>query len=322
MDKNDALTVEEDDPRVNAALEAEQRLFTFYGLKAATHFVTLPRFGIRIRVLEFGSGEPVLFVPGNVGPIYPLASLMAELKGRRIIAVERPGGGISDGIDHRKVDFRELAVHTLTSVLDTFGLVKAPLVGHSIGGHWSLWMALDRPERVRALTLLGVPGALLDTSPPFAFRLLSVPVLNRFLFGLLMQSSSKRSLRGLSIIGHSPETIARLPEAMVDCYYHFPRLPHSRTSTLSLMEVTNRLRGSRPEIRIGAVQLKSVQQPTMFLWGENDPFGSVEIGRRISEMISSSEFHVIKGGGHLPWLDDPVECGRLTQVFLSKSLND
>jgi pimeloyl-ACP methyl ester carboxylesterase len=55
----------------------------------------------------------------------------------------------------------------------------------------------------------------------------------------------------------------------------------------------------------------------MFLWGTNDPFGSVDTGRYISEIMPSSEFHAIQGGGHLPWLDNPAECGRLTRNFLS-----
>jgi len=49
MDKNHVLTLEEDDPRVVAARNAEQQLFAFYGLEASTRFVHLPRFGIRIR---------------------------------------------------------------------------------------------------------------------------------------------------------------------------------------------------------------------------------------------------------------------------------
>jgi pimeloyl-ACP methyl ester carboxylesterase len=310
MDKNHALTLKEDDPRVVAALDAEQRLYALYGLEAKTHYVPLIRLGIRVRVTEIGSGKPVLIVPGNVGDVFPLASLMAELKGRRIIAVNRPGGGMSEGMDHRKVDFREFAVHTLTSVLDAFGLDQVPVVAHSIGGHWSLWLALDRPERVIALTLLGVPGNLLNTAPPPFLRLLSVPVLNRLMINLMVPRNLDRARIGMSFIGHSRETCARLPEAAVDCFYHFPRLPHYRTSLLSLME---QAKGAR----LDEEQLKRVQQPVMFLWGDNDPFGSVELGRKIAKTLPSSAFHVIQGGGHLPWLDNPAECGALTRDFLS-----
>jgi 2-hydroxy-6-oxonona-2,4-dienedioate hydrolase len=316
MDMNDVLTLDDHDPRVIAALNAEQQLFDFYGLKAKTHIVPLPGFGIRMRVTEIGSGKPVLIVPGNTGDSFPLAPLLAELKDRRIIVLNRPGGGLSEGIDHRKVNLREFALQTITAVLDAFGLDSVPIIAHSIGGHWSLWMAMDRPERVTALTLLGVPGNIIGTGPPFALRLLSVPVLNRFLFNLVTPRSPGQSLRGLSFMGHSPQVLARLPQAMADCYYYFQKLPNYQISSLSLMERGN-LFGARSEDRINAEQLKKVQQPTMFLWGTNDPFGSVEIGRKISKIMPVSEFNAIQGGGHLPWLDNPAECGQLTRNFLS-----
>lgn len=57
----------DDDPRVVAARRAEQRLFDHYGLAATDHIVSLPRLGLRVRVTEFGSGPPLLIVPGNTG---------------------------------------------------------------------------------------------------------------------------------------------------------------------------------------------------------------------------------------------------------------
>jgi pimeloyl-ACP methyl ester carboxylesterase len=312
-----ALTLKDDDPRVMAALKTEQQLFAFYGMQARTHFIPLKHLGIRMRVSEIGSGEPVLIVPGNSGDVFPLAALLAELPGRRIIAVNRPGGGASEGMDHRTVDFRKFAVETLTTVLDFFSLKSVPIVAHSIGGHWSLWMALDRPERVSALTLLGVPGNVISTQPPFALRLLSVPVLNQLLFDLISPDKPDPTFRQLAFIGHSPETCARLPAALADCYYYFQRLPHYRIASLSLMEQSNHLWRPRPEIRITKEQLEHVRQPTMFLWGTHDPFGSAETGCLISQNLPHPEFHAIQGAGHLPWLDNPAECGRLTRDFLA-----
>jgi pimeloyl-ACP methyl ester carboxylesterase len=250
-----------------------------------------------------------LIVPGNTGDVFPLVPLLAELKGRRIIAVNRPGGGLSEGMDHREVDLREFMVETLIHVLDYFSIDRIPIVAHSIGGHMSLWMAMDRPDRVSAITLLGVPGNIISTGPPFVLRLLSVPVLNRILLKLIIPRSTEQSLKGLGFMGHSAETIASLPNAMSECYYHFQHLPHYQVSILSLMEA-----GAR---RIIAEDLKQIKQPVMFLWGTNDPFGSVETGQEISNYLPSSEFNAIQDGSHLPWLDRPAQCGKLTQDFLS-----
>jgi pimeloyl-ACP methyl ester carboxylesterase len=258
---------------------------------------------MRIRISEIGTGKPVLVVPGNTGDVFPLASLLAELQDRRIIAVNRPGGGLSDGMDHRKMDFREQANETITTVLDTFSLAQAPIIAHSIGGHWSLWYAMDHPERVTALALLGVPGNILTTRPPFALRLMAAPGINSLLFKIIEANGSKESLKGLTIVGHSQETLVSLPKELAECYYSFERLPHYQISTLSLMQKINRLSGANPAVHINEAQLHNVRQPTMFLWGTNDPFGSIQTGQKIAACMPHSEFHAIQNGGHLPWLD-------------------
>jgi 2-hydroxy-6-oxonona-2,4-dienedioate hydrolase len=315
---DDVLTIDPDDGRLIAARDAERRLFEYYGLAAETRWVRLARAGVRVRVTEIGSGSPVVVVPGNTGDSFPFVPLMAELRDLRIIAINRPGGGLSDGMDHRRVGFRDLAVETLTSVLDDFGLDRAPVIAHSIGGHWSLWFAMDRPERVSALALLGVPGNLVGTAPPLALRLLTVPVLNSLLFDAVAPRSADRALRGLSFMGHSPETVARLPEAMAECYFRFQQLPHHKISSLTLMARVNRLGGARPDVEIGQEDLKTVSQPTAFLWGTNDPWGGIEVGRRLAGMMPDAAFHPISGGGHLPWLDEPAECARLIHDFLAR----
>jgi 2-hydroxy-6-oxonona-2,4-dienedioate hydrolase len=315
MADNNLLKLNQNDPGFAAARNAEQQLFDFYGLKAKTHYVKFPGLDIRMRISEIGSGRPVLIVPGNTGDVFPLIPLLAELKDHRIIAINRPGGGLSEGMDHSKISLREFASQMVTSVLDAFGLDKAPIVAHSIGGHMSLWAAMDNPERVSALTLLGVPGNIINTGPPFALRLLSLPVLNSLLLNLIKPKSPKQSLRGLSMMGHSPEILAALPEAMSECYYYFPRLPNYKISILSLMERGNIFGAGKD--RISAEDLKLITQPTMFLWGTKDPFGSIEMGQKIAGIVPSSEFHAIEGG-HLPWLDKPAESGRLIREFLLK----
>lgn len=318
MNHDHKLILDDNDPLVAAALEAESRLYAYYGLQPKTHFITLPHSEMRVRVSEIGSGKPLLIVPGNTGDAFPLIPLMAQLKGQRIIAINRPGGGMSDGMNHHMVDQRKFAVETLTAVLDAFSLDQASIAAHSFGGHWSLWLALDQPERVSTLALLGVPGNLINTCPPLALRMLSVPILNSLLFSLITPKKPDRSYKSLSFMGHSAESCARLPEAMADCYYHFQELPYYKLSSLSMMEKINRLSGSAPEIRLGAEELKGVRQPTLFLWGTHDPFGSIETGRQIASILPDSTFHAIEGGGHLPWLDSPEECGRLISEFISE----
>lgn len=95
-----AVPIDQDDPRVIAARQAERRLYDYYELEPAHHPVALPRLGLRVRLTEVGSGPPVLVVPGNTGDGFPFAPLLAHLPGRRVIVLNRPGDGLSEGMDH------------------------------------------------------------------------------------------------------------------------------------------------------------------------------------------------------------------------------
>ncbi|MFD2935075.1 alpha/beta fold hydrolase [Spirosoma flavum] len=306
--ENKPLTLIDTDPRVLAARKAEKELFDFYGLQAKDHYVLLPEQGIRVRVSEIGSGEPLVIVPGNTGDVFPLASLLAEFKGRRIIAINRPGGGLSEGIDHTTVDIRQFAVNTLDTVLEALKLEHVDVVAHSMGAHWSLWLAMDRPRRVRTLTLLGNPGNVMKGRPPLLIRLISKPPLNQLLFRLLLSSDKDKALRSLKAMGHSDEMLARLPKALGDCYYYFRQLPHYRISFMTLLE------NVAPKIE--AKQLNMVSQPAMLLLGTKDTFASVKTGKSIVSALPTGVFHAIDGAGHLPWLENPEECGRLIKDFL------
>ncbi|MDR3262770.1 MAG: alpha/beta hydrolase [Clostridiales bacterium] len=313
------LTLNDSDLSVIDAKNAEQRLYDYYGLKPVFHYIRDKKRGIKIRVCEIGTGDPVLIVPGNTGDSFPFVPLIAELRRKRILAFNRPGGGLSEGLNHLETDFRQLAVDTLTLVLDHFAIEKLPIISHSMGSHWSLWFALDKPERVEKLILLGVPGNVLQCKPPFVLRLAAVRGINKKLFDKITPKSVESSLKGMTFMGHSQQTLQALPEAMKECYYYFPRLPHYRESSLSLMEATNTLLGSKKNIRINADELKAINQKVLLVWGSNDPFGSVKTAEKIAAVLPDARLEIIRGGGHLTWLDDTVKCGELTQAFLDQA---
>jgi pimeloyl-ACP methyl ester carboxylesterase len=295
------------------ALNAEIKLFEHYNISFLKHYVMLNE--LKIRVLEIGSGEPLIIVPGNTGDGFPFIPLLPEIKNRRILIINRPGGGLSEGIDHRQLDFKTLANEALNAVLDHFNLESVDIVAHSMGGQWSLWYSIANPKRVKKLILLGVPGNIIDTRPPFALRLTSVPILNSFLFDLIKIKNIKKAFNGLKFMGHNPNKLNDLPEEMRYCYYYFQRLPHYKISSLSLMQVTNGL--FRTKSFIDASELKLLKQPLLMIWGDNDPFGKIKTAYKIQE-ITHAELH-IEHGGHLIWLDNPSLCGNIIMNFLERN---
>ena len=310
------VPIDHDDLKSNAALEAEQRLFAYYGLDYQVHFVDLAEPHLRIRVLEVGQGNPLLMVPGGSGDAWFFAALMAELTGWRIIALNRPGGGLSDGVDHRQVDVQQLAVNTIRSVADAFELERVPVVCNSMGGLWSFWYALAHPERVSKMVQMGCPALLLNTSAPFFMRLLCVPGINNLIASMMQPKSIDQALQGLRFQGSSQADIDRMPQLGAEAAYHFFHLPTYRDTWKTLVGAVATIRGANPRYRLEADDLRRVSQPVQFIWGENDPFGKLDVARQVVSIMPNARLHEMQVG-HLPFLDQPEACGQVIREFLS-----
>lgn len=115
----------------------------------------------RCYVLKAGSpgGIPVVFIHGNVASATFWEEMMLALPaGYTAIAPDRRGCGDSQALPVDATrgmrDFSD-DVHTL---IETLGLDRFHLVGHSLGGNVAMQYVIDHPDRVRSVTLVA-PGS-------------------------------------------------------------------------------------------------------------------------------------------------------------------
>lgn len=144
---------------------AERRLFDYYGVRARSRSVVPEPLGLRIRLWECGEGPPVVFVIGGEGIGALWTPLIARLGGLTAIVVDRRGADLSETFDYHNVALRAHAITFLESLLDVLDLETCPLVCNSLGGLWSFWFALDRPQRVTSMVQIGCPALLLGSAP-------------------------------------------------------------------------------------------------------------------------------------------------------------
>lgn len=115
--------------------------------------------GIRIRYARKGieTGTPVLFIHGYGGDLDNwLFNIDAVGEKAPVIALDLPGHGQSAV----KVPGNSIAAFAgfIAHFLDAIEVPKAHLVGHSMGAAIASQLALDAPQRVASLTLIGSAG--------------------------------------------------------------------------------------------------------------------------------------------------------------------
>ncbi|MEO8538060.1 MAG: alpha/beta hydrolase [Betaproteobacteria bacterium] len=104
---------------------------------------------------SFDRSQPtVIFVHGaaNDHGVFALQSRYFASHGRNVLAVDLPGHGRSGGEALPSV---EALADWLRDVMDAAALDGASVAGHSLGSLVALEFAARRPDRVRALALLG-----------------------------------------------------------------------------------------------------------------------------------------------------------------------
>jgi pimeloyl-ACP methyl ester carboxylesterase len=289
-------------------IQAQQGMLDRYGIKAKSKFIEISSTGGQAQVLVSGEGLPVVMINGIGTPGAMWAPLMAELEGFKLYVVDLPGYGLTDTHSEFARNMRQNAVLFLEEVLDSLGLDRPPFVSNSLGSLWACWLALDR-DRVGPMIHIGCPALVLNSSAPFPMRLLSARPLGRLLTRL--QPPSEKQVRQLSkMVKEYP----LVPE-LIDLLVATERLPAFRQVFLSTVHTLLRLRGTRPEKRLTADQLAKIHQPTLIFWGENDPFGSPDIGKAMVESMPDAELRVVDGG-HTPWLTQAKRIGPIAREFL------
>jgi pimeloyl-ACP methyl ester carboxylesterase len=291
-----------------------ERLLT--GTSLHSRSVEIPAAG-RVHLLETGAGDPAVVLHGTGNSAGFLLPLLNELQGVRAIAPDLPGVGLSDPIDLPTDRYRETAVAWLDRLLDALELDSTALVGHSGGGMWVLWYALAHPDRVTRLVLLA-PPALPGTRCPLPIRVVSTPLVGELL-SRAAPPSRKSVLRlarfvgeGATITGH-PDLIDLLVALGRDSTADRAAKAEFRSliSPFALLSSS----GFRRRAILRPDELRQLTMPTLVIWGEHEPLGSVSVAQSVTELIPHARLEVLPTG-HGPWLGQPTRTAAAVMEFV------
>lgn len=127
--------------------------------------------GVGIAYLDEGEGEPIVLVHGfasnkDVNWVYPTWVSHLRKAGRRVIALDHRGHGASDKLYSPEDYHIGIMAGDVRALLDHLGIDRADMMGYSLGGRITAFIARHHAERISRAILGGIGIALISGGLP------------------------------------------------------------------------------------------------------------------------------------------------------------
>jgi pimeloyl-ACP methyl ester carboxylesterase len=252
--------------------------------------------GARIHYQEAGDeSAPVLilihgFISSNLlwsHTLRPLANA-----GFRVIAPDLPGYGYSDKPRYARYTIDEQA-NAVKRLMDRLGIGTATIVGASYGGAIAATLALDYPERVEKLILVGAVSND-EAKKKLLLRISRFPIVGDVVTPLFLGSRWILRKRMQDMYKRMGKPIN---ERMVASRHH---LLETANTHRAMIRTARNWSASRIER-----EASLIRQPTMLVWGDDDNHIPIRHAQRLRDAIPNARLIVFRNCGHLPPAEYP-----------------
>jgi 2-hydroxymuconate-semialdehyde hydrolase len=245
----------------------------------------------------------IVLLHGVSGSIYDWRHLLKPLaRTHRVVAIDMLGAGESDKPGNADYSLPAQA-RRVRGILDALSVEKSIVIGNSYGGGVALIFAQYWPERVDRLVLINsicyadhVPGYLPLSRMPGAVpaaQILPAEGMTRF------------------VVRNFSSALRNLKDEEIDTYLA-ELAPSDRRR--SLIET---LRAIVPEdLREFERRIRSIQAPSLLIWGKLDHTVPIELGRRLAKELPHATLVEIDDAGHLPNQEAPDQVLKAVGEFL------
>jgi pimeloyl-ACP methyl ester carboxylesterase len=261
--------------------------------------------GHTVRYGASGAGAPIVLIHGTPFSSYEWRRIVPCLAThRRVFYYDLLGYGQSD---RHGVPDVSLGVQNqlLAELLDHWHLDQPDVVAHDFGGTTALRCHLLDGRDYRTLTLID-PVALSPWGSPFSTQVRSHADVFRALPASIHDALVRAYIR-------SAHCRAMAEEDMFE--YVRPWVGEVGQAAF-YQQISQFDRRYTDEVE---PQYSSVRCPTTILWGEEDRWIPIEMGRRLRECIPSARFQAVPNAGHLMHEDAPEAIVGALVDFLGRT---
>jgi pimeloyl-ACP methyl ester carboxylesterase len=262
-----------------------------------------------LNVVQDGEPDapPLLLVHGLAGSTAWWDSLVPMLaRNFRLIRVDLRGHGKSPS-PRRGYDTATQA-RGVAAALDSLGISRFSVVGHSTGGYVATALAEQRHDAVVALTVIDTgpnPEAIIPQG--LLSRLALLPIPGRLLWRLQSEATVRKLLRAGAFFRE-----VDIPRDVIESIQGMTHRAFASTARGSLEYIRQR---SVPD-RLAVLGL-----PVQVIFGVEDLRYHASLATDEYRVIPDVRIELLEGVGHTPMLEDPQTTGRLLSDFMANNSN-
>jgi 2-hydroxymuconate-semialdehyde hydrolase len=259
--------------------------------------------GIRTNYHDVGSGSPVLLIHGSgpgVSAWVNWRSIIPTLSQRhRVIAPDVVGFGYTDYPPHAEYN-RNLWQSHIIGFLDALSLERVSIVGNSFGGDVAMWLAIDVPDRVDKMVLMGSSVVTFDLTPELDE-----------VWGLEVTVEAMR--KALTLFAYNQGLVT---DELVDTRLRAYARNGVHQAYLSMFPAPRQRwidsLASDPD------KVAKVSHPTLVIHGRDDAIVPVSVAYDIFDLLDNCQLHIFGKCGH--WTQ--VEYARTFATIVADFLHE
>ena len=222
--------------------------------------------------------------------------------GYRVIFMDCPGWSKSDPVVSTG-SRSNLNANALKGFVNALGLDRVHLVGNSMGGHTAVAFALDNPERVGKLVLMGGGTGGVSSFVP-------MPTEGIKLIGGVYRDPTLENLKKMMTV------FVYDSSALTDDLIQ-GRLDNMLKQREHLENFVKSVEANPKQFPDFGHRLSEIKAQTLVIWGRNDRFVPMDTGLRLIAGIPNSELHVFNACGHWAQWEHAEKFNRMVLDFLT-----
>jgi pimeloyl-ACP methyl ester carboxylesterase len=263
--------------------------------------------GKKIHYLEKGEGEPVILIHGFLYHTVMWKKNIDDLaKKFKVYAVDLWGWGYSERLKENEYSFDRYGKQ-IVGFMDALNIKKATLVGQSMGGGISVYVAAHYPERVDRLIL--VDPAVIPYPMTTIGKIYQLPFIGEFMNAIPGNALMENNIKTIWFYDKNKATEEYCKEVLQPLSI--------KGSYAGLMFIIRNVL-KEPYVEKEANLLAKMAIPTLIIHGREDNAVPLDRSTKLNDLWKGSNLVIFDKAGHSPHEEYPEKFNQLALEFLSK----